>query len=120
MFGCGVQGREHVRYAALALPGLETVYVHDTDEAAADALIAQLGPELGVRIVKGESAEAVTKSAEVLSSATVILREPLAVVKDEWVTAGQTIVPCDLNTFWDPRTSHRADKYLVDSPSNSP
>ncbi|MEX2974269.1 ornithine cyclodeaminase family protein [Streptomyces sp. C184] len=115
MFGCGVQGREHVRYAALAMPGLETVYVHDTHEAAADALITQLQPELGLRIVKGESAEAVTKSAEVLSSATVILREPLAVVKDEWITAGQTILPCDLNTFWDPRTSRRADKYLVDS-----
>ncbi|WP_336048483.1 hypothetical protein [Streptomyces sp. CA2R101] len=115
MFGCGVQGREHVRYAALALPGLETVYVHDTDEAAEEALITQLRPEPGVRISKGESAEAVAKSAEVLSSATDVLREPLAVVKGEWISAGQTIVPCDLNTFWDPRTSRRADKYLVDS-----
>ncbi|AZS70706.1 ornithine cyclodeaminase [Streptomyces lydicus] len=115
MFGCGVQGKEHVRYAALAMPGMETVYVHDTNEAAADALIAELQPELDLRLVKGESAEAVTKSAQVLSSATVILREPLAVVKDGWVTAGQTILPCDLNTFWDPRTSQRADKYIVDS-----
>lgn len=115
VFGCGVQGKEHVRYAALAMPGLETVYVHDTNEAAADALIAELQPQLDLRIVKGESAEALTKSAEVLSSATVILREPLAVVKDEWITAGQTILPCDLNTFWDPRISQRADKYIVDS-----
>ncbi|MCH0565973.1 MULTISPECIES: ornithine cyclodeaminase family protein [unclassified Streptomyces] len=115
MFGCGVQGVEHVRYAALALPRLKNVYVYDTDKAAADALIAMLQPELDLRIVMGESPEAVTKSAEVLSSATVILREPLAVVKDEWVTAGQTILPCDLNTFWDPRTALRADKYIVDS-----
>lgn len=115
MFGCGVQGIEHVRYASLAMPGLETVYVYDTNEAAADALIAKLQPELDLRIVKGESPEAVTKSAQVLSSATVILRRPLAVVKDEWVTAGQTILPCDLNTFWDPRTARRADKYIVDS-----
>lgn len=115
MFGCGVQGKEHVRYAARAMPGLRTVYVYDTKAAAADELIAEVQPEVDLRIVKGESAEAVTKSAEVLSSATVILREPLAVVKDEWVAAGQTILPCDLNTFWDPRTTHRADKYLVDS-----
>ena len=39
----------------------------------------------------------------------------LAVVKDEWVGAGQTILPCDLNTFWDPRTTKRADKFIVDS-----
>ncbi|MFE5326818.1 ornithine cyclodeaminase family protein [Embleya sp. NPDC056575] len=115
MFGCGVQGIEHVRYAALAMPRLETVHVYDTNEAAADALIAKLRPDLDLRIVKGESPEAVTKSAQVLSSATVILRQPLAVVKDEWVSAGQTILPCDLNTFWDPRTAHRADKYIVDS-----
>lgn len=38
----------------------------------------------------------------------------LAVVKDEWVGAGQTILPCDLNTFWDPRTTKRADKFIVD------
>ncbi|MFE7111403.1 ornithine cyclodeaminase family protein [Streptomyces sp. NPDC057575] len=114
MFGCGVQGIEHVRYAALAMPKLKTVYVYDTNEAAADTLIAQLQPELEVRINKGQSPEAVTKSAEVLSSATVILRQPLAVVRDEWVTAGQTILPCDLNTFWDPRTAQRADKYIVD------
>jgi ornithine cyclodeaminase/alanine dehydrogenase-like protein (mu-crystallin family) len=59
--------------------------------------------------------EAVVKSSEVLSSATIILKETLAVVKDEWVGAGQTILPCDLNTFWDPRTTKRADKYIVDS-----
>ena len=39
----------------------------------------------------------------------------LAVVKDEWVSAGQTILPCELNTFWDPRTTKRADKFIVDS-----
>ena len=39
----------------------------------------------------------------------------LAVVKDEWVGAGQTILPCDPNTFWDPRTTKRADKFIVDS-----
>jgi ornithine cyclodeaminase/alanine dehydrogenase-like protein (mu-crystallin family) len=39
----------------------------------------------------------------------------LEVVKDEWVGAGQTILPCDLNTFWDPRTTKRADKFIVDS-----
>ncbi|TSB21330.1 ornithine cyclodeaminase family protein [Streptomyces benahoarensis] len=115
MFGCGVQGKEHVRYAAEALPGLKTLYVYDNREAAADALIDELQDHVPFTLVKGESPEAVTKSAEVLSSATVILKEPLSVVKDEWVGAGQTILPCDLNTFWDPRIAQRADKYIVDS-----
>jgi ornithine cyclodeaminase/alanine dehydrogenase len=57
----------------------------------------------------------VAKSCEVLSSATIIVREPLACVKDAWVGPGQTILPCDLNTFWDPAIPRRADRYFVDS-----
>lgn len=116
MFGCGVQGREHVQFAAQALPDLETIFVYDNREDVADRLVADLGPQYPhVRIVVGESPEAVVKRASVLSSATVILKEPLAVVKDDWLSAGQTILPCDLNTFWDPVTSRRADAYIVDS-----
>jgi len=116
MFGCGVQGREHVQFAAEALPDLKTIFVYDNREDAADRLVADLSPLYPhVTIVKGDSPEAVAKSAAVLSSATVILKEPQAVVKDEWVSAGQTILPCDLNTFWDPVTSRRADAYIVDS-----
>jgi len=39
----------------------------------------------------------------------------MSLVKNEWVSKGQTILPCDLNTFWDPAISLRADKYIVDS-----
>jgi ornithine cyclodeaminase/alanine dehydrogenase-like protein (mu-crystallin family) len=53
--------------------------------------------------------------AEVLSSATVILKQPLAVARDAWISAGQTILPCDLHTSWDPVIAKRADKYIVDS-----
>jgi ornithine cyclodeaminase/alanine dehydrogenase len=115
MFGCGVQGVEHVRYAPLAMPKLKKIIVYDTREARMDDLVAQLQPGLEVEIVKGRSFEQVTKACEVLSSATFIVREPQAFVKDAWVSPGQTILPCDLNTFWDPATSMRADKYIVDS-----
>jgi ornithine cyclodeaminase/alanine dehydrogenase-like protein (mu-crystallin family) len=115
MFGCGVQGKEHVRYAALAMPELEKIFVYDSRDEAVDALIAEIQPEISIPIIKARSIEEAIKESEVLSSATIILKTPLAAVKDEWVTAGQTILPCDLNTFWDPKTSMRANKYIVDS-----
>jgi len=59
--------------------------------------------------------EEVVKSCEVLSSAAVMLKIPLSVVKQEWVSKGQTILPCDLNTFWGPAIAKKADKYIVDS-----
>ena len=52
---------------------------------------------------------------DVMASATIILLNSLSVVKKEWVSKGQTILPCDLNTFWDPAIQREADKYFVDS-----
>jgi len=115
MFGCGVQGIEHVRFAGIALKKLKKIYIHDIVEAAMDNLINLVQPELDVEIVKGGNPKELVKKCEVLSSATIIVKDTLSIVKDEWVSKGQTILPCDLNTFWDPKTSQRADKYIVDS-----
>lgn len=115
MIGCGVQGREHVRFADAHLTGLEAIHVYDSRPDVAIRLVAELSGSVGVPLIVAACAEELVKSCEVISSATVILKEPLAVVKDEWVTSGQTILPCDLNTYWDPAIAHRADAYIVDS-----
>jgi ornithine cyclodeaminase/alanine dehydrogenase-like protein (mu-crystallin family) len=115
MFGRGVQGAGHVRYAAHALKRLKAIHVYDTSPAAMDRLVAQLQPEVPVPIIKGEGFEQVAKACEVLCSATVIVRTPMACVKDAWVGRGQTLLPCDLNTFFEPAIARRADKYIVDS-----
>lgn len=115
MFGCGVQGIEHCKFAVHTLKKLKKIHVYDINDQAVDNLIKVVQPEIEVEITRGRDPEWVTKNSEVLSSATVILLEQLAVVKDEWVSPGQTILPCDLNTFWDPATLRRADKYIVDS-----
>lgn len=115
MFGCGVQGKEHVRFVSRALPSLEKIYIYDVREENMDALIAELQPEVGVPIVKGKSFEEVAKSCEVLGSATKIVKDNLACVKEAWLSKGQTILPCDLNTFFEDTVLLHADKYIVDS-----
>jgi len=115
MFGCGVQGIEHVRYVSHTLHKLKTIYIYDVKEENMDRLAAALQPGIRAKIVKGRGFEEVAKSCEVMSSATFIVRRPYAFVKREWVGPGQTILPCDLNTFWDPRIAREADKYIVDS-----
>lgn len=115
MFGCGVQGIEHVRYVVKTLQHLKKIYVYDISEKASDHLVEQVQPEINVEILKAATPREVVETCEVMSSATVILKEPLSVVKKEWVSPGQTVLPCDLNTFWDPAISREADKYLVDS-----
>lgn len=115
MFGCGVQGTEHVKYVVHTLKNLKKISIYDIREEAMDKLIEEVQPKIDVEIIKGESPEMLAKECEVLSSATLIIRTPLSVVKDEWVSKGQTILPCDLNTYWDPKITKRADKYIVDS-----
>jgi len=115
MFGCGVQGVEHVRFVGHTLKQLKTIHVYDVKEENMDKLIAEVQPQIKAKIVKGKGFEEVTKSCEVLSSATFIVKRPYAFVKEAWVSKGQTILPCDLNTFWDPAISMHADKYIVDS-----
>ncbi len=115
MYGCGVQGIEHCRYIVHTLEKLEKIFVYDINPRAVDKLIETVQPQIEAEIIRGENPEAVAKSCEVLCSATVILLEPLAAVKDEWISAGQTILPCDLNTYFDPATLKRADRYFVDS-----
>lgn len=115
MFGAGVQGREHVLFAAHHLDNLSEIVVYDRFPEVAEKMVSEIQGDVDVPIRVGDSIEAIVKECEVLSSATVVVREPQSHVKDEWVSAGHTIIPCDLNTFWAPEISHRADAYIVDS-----
>ena len=114
MFGCGVQGREHVKYIVKTLPKLKKIYINDSRPEMMDELIREVKPYVDVEIVKADP-KTIATSCEVMSSATIILLQPLSVVKREWVSKGQTILPCDLNTFWEPSIQLEADKYFVDS-----
>ena len=115
MFGCGVQGIAHIRFIVKTLKELEAIYIYDVFPEAMDRLIEAVKDEVTVPIIKAASIEEVVRSCDVLSSATIIVREPQNLAKKEWVRKGQTILPCDLNTFWEPSISLEADKYLVDS-----
>ena len=118
MFGCGVQGEEHVCFIHRTLKKLKKIYVYDVRPEVAKAMVEKIRGEVPVEIEIAASPETMAKNCKVMSSATLITQASLAVVKDEWITPGQTIIPCDLNTFWDPKTQVRAGKdgkYIVDS-----
>jgi len=115
MFGCGIQGIAHVRFIVKTLKELEAIYIYDVYPEVMDRLIEAVKDEVTVPIIKAACIEEVVRSCDVLSSATIIVRDPQSLAKKEWVRKGQTILPCDLNTFWEPSISLEADKYIVDS-----
>jgi ornithine cyclodeaminase/alanine dehydrogenase len=115
MFGCGVQGKAHMRYIPKTLPKLKKIYIYDIHEDAVKKAVEEVQPEIDVELVPVSSPQEIAEKCEAMSSATIILRDPLCVVKDEWISPGQTIVPCDMNTYFDLKTQYKADKYIVDS-----
>lgn len=52
MYGCGVQGRAHVKMIEHVLKKLETIYIYDVYESAMDRLIELCQPHVQAKIVK--------------------------------------------------------------------
>ena len=115
MIGCGVEGRQHVKNIEAVLPNLKTIYVYDIFEKAADDLIAAYQPGVRAKIIKAGSYEEVVKNCSVVASATVAAENYNPVIKNEWITKGQTILLCEGHTLYEDAIFKRADKYIVDS-----
>ena len=120
MFGCGVQGQGHVRFLPKTLKKLKKIYIYDVYEPMMDVLIEKVGAEAaadGVEIIKCKDPKEVVDNCECMCSATKITHETYDIVKKEWLRPGQTILPCDLNSFWEASIQRDADLYIVDSRS---
>jgi ornithine cyclodeaminase/alanine dehydrogenase len=115
MIGCGVEGRQHVKNIATVLPNLETIYVYDIFENAADSLIADLQPGITAKIVKAASYEELVINSPVIASATIAKEGYDPVIKDAWIGPGKTILLCEGHTLYEDSVFKRADKYIVDS-----
>lgn len=115
MFGCGIQGKAHVKMIEYVLQKLETIYIFDVNEPAMDALIAQCQPSVNARIVKAASYEEVARNSEVIASAIPIHHHPHPIVKNEWISKGQTLITCDCHSVYEDAVYKRADIYTVDS-----
>jgi ornithine cyclodeaminase/alanine dehydrogenase len=115
MIGCGVEGRQHVKNILTVLPDLQTIYVYDIFEEAADSLIADLQPGIGAKIVKAASYEELVKNSLVIASATIAKESYDPVIRDGWIDRGKTILLCEGHTLYEDAVFKRADKYIVDS-----
>jgi ornithine cyclodeaminase/alanine dehydrogenase len=115
MIGCGVEGRQHVKNIKTVLPDLQTIYVYDVFESAADSLIADFQPQIKAKIVKAASYEELVKNSQVIASATIAAETYNPVIKDGWIGPGKTILLCEGHTLYEDQVFKRADKYIVDS-----
>jgi len=112
--GCGMQGYQHMRLLCLGLKKLEKIYLYDVVEAAVDRFIEEFQPKLDVEIIKAKSPEELTKCCEVITSATVFVKEAGTTIKAEWVQKGQAFLTCDGMSCISPQVAFKADRFFVD------
>jgi len=115
MYGCGIQGKAHVKMIEHVLPKLEKIYVFDVFEKAMDDLIERCQPHVNAKIIKASSYEEVAKTCEVIASAIPIHHHPNPIVKSDWISNGQTLITCDCHSVYEDAVYKRADVYTVDS-----
>ena len=115
MIGCGIQGRAHVKMSEKVLKKLEKIYVYDIYESSMDKMVEMAQPFVNAKIVKAGSYEELVKGSEVIASAVPIAHKPNPMVKNEWVSKGQTLLCADCHSVYEDQVYKRADKYLVDS-----
>jgi ornithine cyclodeaminase/alanine dehydrogenase len=115
VLGCGVQSRASVRALAAVLPGLMRVRCHDAVLAAAEAFVAELGPELpGVDLALVRTAGDVATAADLVVTAitmTAHVRPPLG---PGLLRPGALAVALDYDAAWSGAAMAACDRFFCD------
>lgn len=115
MYGCGVQGRAHVKMIENVLTKLEKIYIYDIYESSMDKLIEMCQPMVNAKIIKTKSPDEIAKKCEVIASAVPIHHKPNPFVSGDLIQKGQTLITCDCHSVYSDEAYKKADIYTVDS-----
>lgn len=115
MYGCGIQGKAHIKLIEKVLRKLDKIYIYDIKNEAMDDAIEECQPLVNATIVKTSSPEEIAKKCEVIASAVPITRNPRPFVNGDLIGKGQTIITCDCHSVYSDDTYKKADIYVVDS-----
>lgn len=115
MYGCGIQGKAHVRMIEKVLPALDKIYIYDIFEDSMDRLIEECQPLVNATIIKTKSPDEIAKNCEVIASAVPIQHIPDPFVNADLISKGQTLITCDCHSVYTDAAYKKADIYTVDS-----
>jgi len=113
IIGCGVQGRSNLR-ALNTIMDIELVKAYDIDGGALARYVQEMEEELALEVQPASSPREAILDADIIVTATPILREPNPVVEPAWLKEGSLGVPLDFDSYWKPEALGGADKFYVD------
>ncbi len=114
MIGCGVQGRSNALALREVLPALQRVWAYDISPAALAAYAQEMQQVLGVEVRQCSSPEEAVRAADVVVTATPILKRPRPFIPAQWLRPGVFICTLDFDSAICPDVFEAADKFYSD------
>lgn len=111
--GCGVQGRSNLR-ALSAILRLESVRAYDLDDEVLSNYVREMREELDLEVRPATSPREAVAEADIIVTATPILKHPQPVIELSWLKEGCLGVPLDFDAYWKPEAMSGVDRFYVD------
>jgi ornithine cyclodeaminase/alanine dehydrogenase len=114
IIGCGVQGRSHLEAMLTALPRLKNISAYDQRPEALERYVEEARGVLGVDVRRAASCEVAVRDADIIVSATEILKRPRPVIRAEWIKPGAFCMPIDFDSQFTPEAIRTMDLLYTD------
>ncbi len=113
IIGCGIQGRSNL-LALGAVLDIKQVKAYDINEDALANYAQEMGDWLNLEIRPADTPREAVMGADIIVTATPILKESQPVIESGWLKEGFLGVPLDFDSYWKPEATVSADKFYVD------
>jgi ornithine cyclodeaminase/alanine dehydrogenase-like protein (mu-crystallin family) len=98
----------------VALPGLRHIVAYDQRLEALERYVDEARTVLGVAVRPAPSCEVAVRDADIIVSATEILKRPRPVIRAEWIKPGTFCMPIDFDSQFTPEAIRTMDILYTD------
>ncbi len=114
IIGCGVQGRSNLDALAAGQAHLAEVLVYDVRPDAAEAFYRDVRARGPLRVTVCRTPEEAVRVADIVVTATPILKHPSPVLRPEWLRPGAFVCTLDFDSYVTPEAFAAADLLCSD------
>jgi ornithine cyclodeaminase/alanine dehydrogenase-like protein (mu-crystallin family) len=114
IIGCGVQGRSHLEAMLVQFPGIVRVAAYDRVRTNLDRFAQEMRARHGVPVVAAVDTASALLDADIIVTATEILKDPAPVIPPEWIKHGAFCMPVDFDSLFRPEAIRAMDLLYTD------
>ncbi len=114
IIGCGVQGRSNLDALAAGQAHLAEVLAYDVRSDAAETFAREVRARGPLRVTVCRTPEEAVRVADIVVTATPILKHPAPVLRPEWLRPGAFVCTLDFDSYVTPEAFAAADLLCSD------